>query len=118
MATKKELGQRAETLAVDYLRKKSYVIRERNWRFSRAEIDIIAQKEEVLVFIEVKMRSYNYYGNPEEFVTEKQQALIQEAASQYMEQIGHDWEIRFDIIAILWEDHKEASINHYQDAFF
>ena len=118
MATKKELGQRAENLAVEFLSKKSYQILERNWRFSRAEIDVIARHEEVLIFIEVKMRSYNYYGNPEDFVSERQQALIQEAAAQYMEQIGHDWEIRFDIISILWQDHQEAKLTHIKDAFF
>lgn len=118
MATKKELGQRAESLAVKFLQAKSYEIVARNWRFSRAEIDIIARKNDVLIFIEVKMRSYNYYGNPEDFVSEKQQALIQEAASQYMEQVGYEWEIRFDIIAILWEEKQEAKIRHLKDAFF
>ncbi len=118
MATKKELGQRAESLATEFLQRKSYQIVERNWRFSRAEIDIIAKKDEVLIFVEVKMRSYDYYGNPEDFVSEKQQALIQEAATQYMEEVGHDWEIRFDVIAILWEDDREAKIRHIKDAFF
>lgn len=118
MATKKELGQRAESLAVQFLQANSYEILERNWRFSRAEIDIIARKDEVLIFIEVKMRSYDYYGNPEDFVSEKQQAFIQEAASQYMEQVGHEWEIRFDVISILWEEKQEAKIRHLKDAFF
>jgi len=118
MATNKELGQRAESLAANYLLERSYKILVRNWRFSHAEIDIIAQKDEILVFVEVKMRSYDYYGNPEDFVSEKQQGLIQEAASQYMEEIGYDWEIRFDIIAILWEDDQEAKIRHIEDAFF
>jgi len=64
-----EFGKRGEKLAEDHLISKGYKILKKNWRFKRAEIDIIAKdKEGILVFVEVKTRSYTYYGEPEVFV--------------------------------------------------
>lgn len=118
MAKHNELGQKGERLAVDFLKKKGYLILETNWRFSRAEIDVIAKDGNILVFIEVKTRSDDAFGQPEEFVSSKKERLIMDAASVYMEEIGHDWEIRFDIIAILYKSDKDIQIKHFEDAFF
>lgn len=106
-------------MAINHLETAGFTILERNWRYSKAEIDIIAKEGEALVFIEVKTRSYDYYGQPEEFVNEKQEALIIDAAQRYMEQTGHDWEVRFDIIAIiLHKAPRKPEIKHFKDAFF
>lgn len=112
-----ELGNRGESLAEKYLLESGYQILERNWRFSRAEVDIIAKDAEILVFVEVKTRSSDAFGKPEESVTPKKEALLKDAASVYMEQISHDWEIRFDIISILVNG-EGHSIEHFKDAFF
>ncbi len=115
----REIGNTGENLATNYLISHGYEIQEKNWRFSKAEIDIIAKEGEILVFVEVKTRSYTYYGKPEDSVNAKKEALIMDAAQRYMEKTGHDWEIRFDIISIiLGGDNRAVQINHYKDAFF
>ena len=119
MSRNREIGQIGEDLAINHLELAGLTILERNWRYSKAEIDIIAKEGEALVFVEVKTRSYDYYGQPEEFVKEKQEALIIDAAQRYMEEIGHDWEIRFDIIAIILQKApQKPEIKHFKDAFF
>lgn len=119
MASNKEIGRKGEETAQVYLANLGYSILEMNWRFKKAEIDIIAKDKETLVFIEVKTRSYSSFGDPEEFISDKQEALIIDAAQRYMEKIGHDWEIRFDIISILVDKTLEINkIDHFKDAFF
>ena len=112
-------GKRGEKIAIDYLVSKGYKILEENWRFKRAEIDIIAKdKEGVLIFIEVKTRSYTFFGEPEVFVDEKKKKLLLDAASQYMKTINYEWAIRFDIIGIVIDKSNNVKISHFEDAFF
>ena len=119
MYTKNQIGQLGEGFAINYLLKKNYAILAKNWRFKRAEIDIIAQFEKIIVFIEVKTLSYTYYGQPEEAIDKKKEAFLIDAAQRYMEEIEHDWEIRFDIISIILDiDKKLKKLNHFKDAFF
>jgi len=118
MSRQHEIGKKGEEVAKSYLEEKGYNIIEQNWRYSRAEVDIIAKEEEVLVFVEVKARSYNYYGPPEDFVTAKKRKLLSIAASAYMQKHNHDWVIRFDIISVLFGEEKTYKIQHFEDAFF
>ncbi|MEL6923606.1 MAG: YraN family protein [Bacteroidota bacterium] len=113
-----ELGKRGERLAAHHLQRKKYQILERNWRFSRAEIDLIVRDGPVLVFVEVKTRSDDYMGKPQDFVSHHKQELLADAATVYMEQIGHEWEIRFDVVAILIRKGQPVEIEHFEDAFF
>ncbi|HRI00980.1 MAG TPA: YraN family protein [Saprospiraceae bacterium] len=115
---KQMIGIQGEQWAAEFLENKGYQILEKNWRYSKAEIDLIAKKNEILVFVEVKTRTYDFFGSPEEFVSLKKQNLIAEAASVYMEQIGHQWEIRFDVIGILAKTGKPIRIEHFEDAWF
>ena len=101
MATHNELGNQGEQLAVEFLQKNNYQILERNWRFKKAEVDIIAIKNEILAVIEVKTRSSNYFGNPQDFVNQKKIQLLVEAINEYVISKEIDVEVRFDIIAIL-----------------
>lgn len=112
------LGEWGEELACEYFRGLGYRILERRWRFSRAEIDIIAMDGHVLVFTEVKTRSYAYYGEPEESISPQKEKLIIDGAHAYMEKIHHEWEIRFDIVSILVDQKQIPSVRHYKDAFF
>lgn len=114
---KKILGQKGEELAALHLEASGYTILERNWRYRKAEIDIICQKDRMLIFVEVKAKSYTYFGEPEESISPYKENLIIDAASQYMILYGHEGEIRFDIISILFEK-KEPVLRHYEDAFF
>ena len=114
-----EVGRYGEQLAVNFLIDKGFLILERNWRFSRAEIDIIAKEGSVLVFVEVKTRSGTHYGMPEDFVDPKKELFVSDAAAAYMRHINYEWEFRFDIIGIvLSKFHNEVKINHTKDAFF
>ncbi len=116
MATHNELGNKGEQLAVEFLQKKGYKILERNWRFKKAEVDIITQKNDVLAIIEVKTRSTNYFGNPQDFVNPKKIQLLVEAINEYVTSKDLDIEVRFDIIAIL-KNNTEFNIEHLKDAF-
>lgn len=118
MAKHLETGKRGELLAIDFLRNLNYEILEENWRFSRAEVDIIAKDRDILVFVEVKTRSSVLFGEPEAFVDARKEQLLADAAAVYMKQIQHDWEFRFDIIAVLLPENRTPTINHFKDAFF
>ena len=118
MARHNKIGNIGEDLAADYLHRNGYQILERNWRFSKAEIDIIAKHQEILVFVEVKSLGLNSFNKPEASVTDYKQRLIKDAAGQYMLQVNHDWEIRFDVISILLNEGELIDIKHFEDAFY
>ncbi len=118
MSRHNEIGALGEQIATDFLKNKNYEILERNWRYKKAEIDIIARQNETLIFIEVKTRSYAYFGRPEEFVTSHKEQLVSEAANEYMIQINYDWAIRFDIISIIYKNENEFEIEHFEDAWW
>lgn len=118
MAKQQKIGKLGEDAACEFLQNLGYKILERNWRFSKAEIDIIAKEKEVLIFVEVKAKSYTYYGAPEESISTYKENLIIDAASQYMISVNHDWEIRFDIISIVFNKELNPTITHYKDAFY
>ncbi len=115
---KNELGQWGEEAACNHLTSLGYLILERQWRFSKAEIDIIAKEGDVLVFVEVKTKSYNFFGEPEESISLQKEKLIIDGALRYMEKINHEWEIRFDIISILVDAQNNFVLKHFKDAFF
>jgi putative endonuclease len=116
MAEHNELGKKGEQLAIDFLIKKGYSILDKNYRYLKAEVDIIAQKGEVLAAIEVKTRSTDYFGNPEEFVNPKKIKLLLSAIDYYVVEKDLDVEVRFDIIAIIHQN-KKTKIDHLEDAF-
>lgn len=116
MATHNELGKKGEELAVEFLQKNGYTILECNWRYKKAEVDIISQKNNVLAVIEVKTRSNNYFGNPQDFVNPKKIQLLVEAINEYVTSKDLDVEVRFDIIAIL-KNKNDFNIDHLEDAF-
>ena len=111
-------GKKAENLALDFLLKKGYEILETNWRFKKAEIDIIAKYGGVLVFIEVKSRSSAKFGAPAYGVTPKKKRMLIAGATSYMEIADYNWEIQFDIISIIYKSSYQFDIEHYEDAFF
>lgn len=115
-----ETGQLGERLAAEFLEKKGWRIAERNWPGTgRGEVDIIAwAHERLLVFVEVKTRSGDGFGGPEGAVDARKQDLLARTAGLYMEHIDYDWEIRFDIVAVLMKDGVLREIRHLEDAFF
>lgn len=117
MLNKRQRGIAGEELAVDFLLKKGYRILERNYRFERGEIDIIAEDNNTLVFVEVKTRRSKEFGEPEDAVTPGKQKQIKQTAEGYIFQYQiDDRSCRFDIVAIDI-GMKEPSIRHIEDAF-
>lgn len=115
----KDIGATGEQIAADFLSKKGYQIVERNYRAGRGEIDIIAwAHERLLVFVEVKTRNSELFGGPEGAVTAAKQNRLLRTAGFYMESIGYDWEIRFDVVAILLDRQSLREVRHLEDAFF
>jgi putative endonuclease len=117
MAQHNELGKKGEQLAVDFLFKNNYEIIERNYRFDKAEVDIIAKKNDTLAIIEVKTRSSSDFGNPQDFVKPKQIQRLVKAVDEYVTTNGLNVEVRFDIIAIIKEGSK-FNIEHLENAFY
>mgnify|MGYP000302384086 FL=1 len=117
MAEHNELGKLGEELAVDFLQKNGYEILETNWVFQKAEIDIIAQKDNMLVAVEVKTRSSIDFGLPQDFVKPKKIQLLVKAINEYVVSNDLDVEVQFDIIAINKEE-KDFNIEHIKNAFF
>lgn len=117
MAKHNELGKLGEELAVDFLTEKGYEILETNWVFQKAEIDIIALKNDVLAVVEVKTRSNVDFGLPQEFVKSKKINLLVKAINEYVISNDLDVDVRFDIIGICVNG-KEFEIEHLEEAFF
>jgi len=117
MAEHNDLGKFGEKLAVDYLRLHHYTILETNWTFQKAEIDIIAQKENILAIVEVKTRSSITFGLPQEFVNAKKIQLLVKAVNAYVNYNKLDFEVRFDIISV-YKENDEYKMEHIEDAFY
>ncbi|WP_339752022.1 YraN family protein [uncultured Winogradskyella sp.] len=117
MAQHNELGKKGEQLAVDFLLKNKYEIIERNYRFDKAEVDVLALKDNILAVIEVKTRSTIDFGNPQDFVKPKQIKNLVKAVDEYVNENDLDLEVRFDIIAIVKEK-KGFSVEHLENAFY
>ena len=117
MAEHNELGKKGEDLAVAYLIEKGFTIEKRNYRFNKAEVDIIALKDSILAIIEVKTRSSSDFGDPQEFVKSKQISNLVKAVDNYVNENDLEVEVRFDIIAITLEKAK-FNIEHLEDAFY
>ncbi|MFT7352791.1 MAG: putative endonuclease [Flavobacterium sp.] len=116
MAEHNELGKKGEQMAIDFLIKNKYKILEKNYRYLKAEVDIIARKENTLVVVEVKTRSTDYFGNPQDAVKPKKIKLLVSAIDYYVIAKDLDVEVRFDIIAIIHRNNK-TKIEHIEDAF-
>lgn len=117
MKTEKQLhGIYGEDLAVNHLLQKGYKILERNWRCGHLEVDIIAETDDCVVFVEVKTRKSTAFGNPEVFVDVQKQRHLIRAASYYSKFKNITKEIRFDIVSIV-NNMEGQEIRHIEDAF-
>ncbi|MCU0340917.1 MAG: YraN family protein [Spirosomaceae bacterium] len=117
MAQHLETGKKGEEAAAAFLVEKGYEILERNYHFRHAEIDIIAKKNKILIFAEVKTRVNLSYGFPEEFVDATKRRLIMKVAEHFI--FDRDWhgDIRFDIISVIINQ-NEIRIKQLEDAFY
>lgn len=117
MSDKIQKGKEGEDLAAIFLKQAGYEILERNYRYRRSEIDLIVRKAGWLVFVEVKMRSSDAFGYPEEFVDYQKAKNIVYGAEQYTFENNYNGNVRYDVIAITMR-HGVPDIKHFEDAFY
>ena len=115
----REIGDEGEELAAAYLESKGYTVLEQNYHFEHAEVDIVAyDNESYIIFAEVKMRSTNRFGEPEEFVDEEKIQNVYKAAEAWIYERKMDGvPVRFDVISILQQNNEAPEIKHFENAF-
>jgi len=116
MADHNKLGKLGEEMALAHFENKGYTIVQKNYYFQKAEIDLIVQKGDVMVCVEVKTRSTNEFGDPQDFVDAKKIKLLVKAMNHYIESNDLDVEVRFDVIAIIHNKYQ-TKLEHFEDAF-
>ena len=110
-------GKDGEDMACAYLKTQGYRIRSRNFYYQKAELDIVASKDDTLAIVEVKWRLSDFYGSPETFVTLKKRKLLARAADFYVQKFNWQGETRFDIISIVGQP-PNHSLTHIKQAFY
>ena len=101
MAIHNDIGKKGEELADSFLKRNGYTVLYRNWRFMKFEIDIIAIKDGKPHFVEVKCRTSDSYGLPEESVTPKKSRHIFKAVNEFMYQHPEYTNLQIDILTII-----------------
>lgn len=117
MAEHNILGKQGEEIASKYLAEQNYFILDRCWTFKHLELDIIACKANTLIVVEVKTRTSAYHADPDDTVSNKKLRQIYEATDKYMEVKHIPWEVRYDLITIVFHGNS-WSIDHIEDAFY
>jgi putative endonuclease len=116
-----ELGKLGEQYAAAHLLKTGYALLSQNWKMNRYEIDILAQIGNTVVVVEVKTRDTDFWGDPIDFVTKRQQKNLIEAADYYIREVypvKNDPDVRFDVISVIIKDGVLKSLDHFEDAFY
>jgi len=111
-------GKKGEDIASNYLEKNGYIILARNWRHKHYEVDIIAAKNKLLHFVEVKTRNGLQFGYPEECIGKEKMQFLKNAAAAYQYQHPNWKYIQFDVIAITLEGNKIIEIFLFEDVYF
>ena len=109
MAQHNRFGNEAEEKALDYLLQKGYILLEKNYRYGHAELDLLMQKKEKLICVEVKARRTNFFRTPQSFISSKKIQLIVSVVDHYIEVSDLDLQVRFDVIAITKKRDKGVS---------
>jgi putative endonuclease len=117
MSEQSEIGKLGEKMAAEHLRKKGYSILKQNYFFGKAEVDIVAQIADQLVFVEVKTRQSAYLSDPEYTVSMKKQKQVIKAADAYVKEFDLDMESRFDLVTIIVNG-QYTKVDHLEDAFY
>jgi putative endonuclease len=113
------LGQRAESLASHYLEERGYSILARNWRRPGGELDLVASKEGLCVFVEVRSRTGTDQGHPLETVDARKRARVRRAARLYLDEERPQAAVfRFDVVGVTFAlDDSPPELVHIEDAF-
>jgi putative endonuclease len=116
MADHNDLGKLGEDIAAKHLLEKGYKILDRNWIYQKKELDIVALKDDVLVVVEVKSRSTEYFEHPADTITLSKIKFLVHATQGYVDSKEIEQEVRFDVISVIKQDSKFV-IEHIEDAF-
>jgi len=117
MADHNKFGKLGEQKAVDFLKASGYEIKSLNYRYLNAEVDIIAEKEGVLVVVEVKSRNKGFLEDISHVITPKKVKLLTMAANRYVEEQDKEFEVRFDVIPVI-KNADNFEIEHFENAFY
>ena len=117
MSKAAELGKKGEALAAEHLRKSGYSILKQNFVWDKAEVDIIATKDDRIIFVEVKTRESEYLNDPSLMVPIKKQRQIIKAADAYIKEQDIDLPSQFDIISVVINSQK-TKLEHIEEAFY
>lgn len=117
MADHNELGELGEEKCAQLFLSKKYKIIERNWRFHKNEIDLIAENKNEIVFVEVKTRSKSHWGYPENFLSNSQIKRLLEAVNAYINIKKINKKVRFDVVSIIVDvkNGNSMQIEHFED---
>nr|WP_321406085.1 YraN family protein [uncultured Carboxylicivirga sp.] len=116
MADHNELGKVGEEVAARYLAERGFVIVERNWRYNKKELDLIAYDDNQLVIIEVKTRTSDGWEHPKEAITTSKIRFIVEATEAYIIENDIENEVRFDVVTVI-PDNGDWEIEYLKEAF-
>lgn len=117
-STNLKLGPRGENIAVSYLQKQGYTVLVRNYRQRIGEIDIVAEDGDCLVFVEVKTRKNDQYGNPLEAVDIRKQRKLSRIALDYISRHKKENQnARFDVVAVQLQQESAPEVQHIKNAF-
>lgn len=117
MGKHNEFGKLGEQMAVDFLLTNGYEICSRNYRYLKAEVDIIARKKGIVSIVEVKSRNTSFLEDISDTINQKKIKLLVMAANQYVIENDLDVEVRFDIITVIKKD-DFFSVDHLKNAFY
>lgn len=117
MARHNEIGKIGEEIASRYLLSKGYVILERDWRLGHMDVDIIAEKDRHLFFVEVKTRTSESFLSAVDAVDMTKRKNIIMAARAYVNYRKFNFPVQFDIITVVGDVMGDYSVTHYEDAF-
>ncbi len=118
MAEHNLIGAQGEQYACRFLEDNGYEVLERNWRQARHELDIIARKGRELIIVEVKTRSSDQHGQPEDAVKKGKRGKLIQGANAYIMTTGCELAVRFDIISVIIHPTSKPYIHHITDAFY
>jgi len=117
MAEHNVFGKFGEQFAVAYLLQNGYKIHHRNYSYLKAEIDIIAEKSNTLIIVEVKARSTTFKATMADMIPKKKIKLLVLAADHYVRTNAIDLELRFDVITV-FKTAEGFQLEHVKDAFY
>jgi len=114
----KYTGTKGEEMAAEFLIQNGYKIVERNWRFKHWEVDIIASKGNCMHFFEIKTRTSDMYGYPEESISRKKMTNLRNAAEEY-QYLHPEWKyVQFNVLAIKMFFNQPVEIMLFEDVYF